>query len=146
VTALRARPLTATRAPLGSTAARHYDQAAETAVAAVRLWPGITWGQGDGCLCSWAFRGGAMQVKVRSGACVVHIPGRRPAPAPGESGPTTAELLGELIALVAETVEADRRRWCGSYKGYRRHIRDESEVCPPCRAAAREYEGRREAA
>lgn len=78
MTALRTPPLTATRAPLGSTAAREHSRAADRAAAAVQVWPGIAWGHDARCSCSWASRHGVMQVKVANAACTVHAVGRKP--------------------------------------------------------------------
>lgn len=67
--------LRGTRAPEGATASREYSH---LAYQSPPLWPGITWGHDARCSCTWAYRDGVAQVKVRSGACTVHI-GRRPA-------------------------------------------------------------------
>jgi hypothetical protein len=107
VTALRTHPLTATHAPLGSTAARNYDQAAERAVEAVRLWPGITWGRDSRCLCSWASRHGVMQVKVRSGACTMHLASRKPG-IPPRAGAKAAVAVSSSPAPVDALLAACR--------------------------------------
>jgi hypothetical protein len=125
VSALRGTArVTATRAPSGSTAARQYDRGVYRTAP---MWPGITWGNDARCSCSWAFRGGVMQVKARSGACVVHI-----------AEPSVPVLLDQLIALLAEAFEDEWSLGCGRRGGYHRHLRDGSEVCPRCREAERE--------
>ena len=117
--------IAATRAPAGSTAARQCDR---EVYRTVPLWPGITWGRDARCSCSWAWRGGVMEVKVRSAACLVHDGRETPLP----------ELLGQLISLLAEALEGELA--CGTRGGYHRHLREGSEVCPGCREASREYE------
>ena len=113
----------ATRAPAGSTAARQYDR---EVYRTVPLWPGITWGRDARCSCSWAWRNGVVEVKVRSAACLVHD---------GRETPLS-DLLGQLISLLAEALEGELA--CGTRGGYHRHLREGSEVCPGCREAERE--------
>lgn len=53
-----------------------------------------------------------------------------------------------VAALVAEAAEAaDEAGWiirCGSHQGYQLHIRNKTQVCPPCREAEREHDRSRE--
>ena len=85
----------------------------------VQLWPGVTWGRDARCLCSWAVRYGVMQVKVRSRACTVHVPGRAADPwpalrAPAAAGvPSNDDLLASARAgaVTREMYDAAVRAW-----------------------------------
>ena len=142
--------LRGTRAPEGTSLPRPHGQGIYREVV---LWPGIAWGRDARCLCSWAARYGVVQVKVRSGACTVHIARVEPEARECERRQVTArdevplpELLGQLIALLAEALQPERdsdRDWCGTDKGYKRHLREKTETCPACRWYERERTRRR---
>lgn len=110
----------------------------------VPLWPGVTWGRTSECSCSWSYRGGKPEVKVLSGACLVHIGGRQPeTPPTREDSPTVEEMLARLIALIAEVLEDDV---CGSHTGYNRHVDEGTPVCAECAEAERTYSRERKRA
>lgn len=118
-----------TRAPEGLPPAREHGTGIYREVP---LWPGITWGDDSRCLCSWGYLRGVRQVKVQSGACTVHIGSEAPLPV----------LLNQVIASLAEVIaEGDGRgvARCGTRAGLRRHRREKTEKCQPCRDAENEH-------
>jgi hypothetical protein len=82
-----------TRAPEGASPGR---RPADATYREVALWPGITWGRDARCSCSWTVRYGVMQVKVRSGACTVHLTAEEPAPPPPMTDDEALLLACEL--------------------------------------------------
>lgn len=53
-------------------------------------------------------------------------------------------VVGILVALLAEAAgEAGWGDGCGTYRGYRRHIRAKTLVCPRCNRAMLEYKRER---
>jgi hypothetical protein len=87
-----------TRVPAGVSLPRPSGQATYREA---ELWPGITWGRSALCSCSWAFRGGIAEVKARSTACDVHVPGRKPGrdtAGPLPAAPSDDDLLAAIRA------------------------------------------------
>jgi hypothetical protein len=87
-----------TRAPEGSSPARPHGTGIYRDVP---VWPGITWGDDSRCTCSWGYLRGVRQVKVASGACPVHVPGREPGretAGPLPPAPSDEELLAACRA------------------------------------------------
>lgn len=130
-----------TRSPEGSPPARSHGTGIYREVP---LWPGINWGDDSRCECSWGYLRGARQVKVRSGACTVHVPGRGPAALEAEAAQeaelSLSVLLGQLIELIAEAAgEAGWLGGCGTHNGYNQHARDKDPACPACLEAEAEY-------
>lgn len=130
--------LTATHAPAGSTASRQWQQEREI-YRTSPMWPGIFWGNDARCSCSWAFRDGVMQVKAKNGACAVHA----------GNEPSVEELLGRLIAVLAEAMEEGMGELdgrgaasCGSRSGYHRHLDEKTPPCLACEEAERDYSRR----
>jgi hypothetical protein len=56
------------RVPHGAAPGREYDRAAQRTTP---LWPGITTGNDARCSCTWAPRGGVMQIKVANSSCII---------------------------------------------------------------------------
>lgn len=139
-----------TRAPEGASPARPHGTGIYRDVP---VWPGVTWGDDSRCACSWGYLQGVRQVKVRSGACTVHLPGRGPeaaeARAAQEAETSVAALIGQLVALLAEA--AGEAGWldacgCGTHNGYNQHMSDKTPVCPACRQGERDYSRERKRA
>lgn len=103
----RANRFRGTRAPEGATGSTPGDR---QLFQVPPPWPGITWGHDARCECSWAFRDGVMQVKVKSGACTVHV-GSRQAELP--LGPPGVVLLAAIQAGVVtqELYDAAMESW-----------------------------------
>ena len=55
--------------------------------------------------------------------------GRKP------SGPVRTECGTEGCVLPAHITDTDERGECGTRPGYQRHLREGTEICPPCRQA-----------